>query len=401
MAGYLLRRLIQSIFFILLSSILIYTVLVYLMPNGPKAQYDRFAQTYAASGTSVKDAIAAGDERLGRLITQYKLDSPWPGSFFLYLFDPNDTTQIDGNFDVVTKGINVNIFGLQLKGSGMLTGDLGKSGSYSQGVLVTQLIADRWAQTASLILYTLIITMVVALPLGIIGAIRHRTAADHALTFFSFAGMSVPPFVLGLLLIIFLSVFPAIWRNTNGWSWLPFFPPGGFGDRDNWADLVYHMTLPAVTLAIPQIAWLARYTRFSMLDVMKQDYVRTAWAKGLARRKVVFRHALRNALLPMITLVGLAVPGIASAAIVVETVFGFGGLGQLFYRGLGGCLASVSMQMADPPPCPRSGYYSIDTPIAITMTILLVIVITLAAFLSDFLHTLSDPRVDFQTKQRA
>jgi peptide/nickel transport system permease protein len=400
MAGYLLRRLLQSVLFIGISALLIYTVLVLLMPNGPKAQFDRMAISYATSGVVVEEAIAQGDDRLKRLITQYKLDKPWPLNFLAWLYDPADTTQVDGNFNVVPKGIDVNIFGLRLQGSGMLTGDFGKSESYARGIFVSQLISDRWAQTIYLMLYTLAITVVVALPLGVIGAIRHHYKEDHAITFFSFAGMSVPPFVLGLLLIIFLSVIPAVWRNQTGWTWLPFFPPGGFGDRDNWSDLVYHMTLPAITLAIPQIAWLARYTRFSMLDVLKQDYVRTAWAKGLARRRVVMKHALRNALLPVITLVGLAVPGIASAAIVVETVFGFGGLGQLYYRGLGGCLASVSLQMQDPPPCPRAGYYPIDFPIALTMTCLLVIVITLAAFLADFLYSLADPRVDFRAKQK-
>jgi peptide/nickel transport system permease protein len=401
MISYLLKRLLQSVAFIGLSLLLIYTVLVYLMPGGPKAQYERITALY----TDIESMPDFEDDRLTRAISQYKLDKPWPLSFLTWLFDPSDTTQLGGyyNDEVLPKGINISIFGLELKGSGMLTGDFGKSeprGGFAQGVLVSQLIADRWVQTVSLIIYALLMTVAIALPLGIIGAIKHRGSADHAITFFSFASLSIPPFVLGLLFIVFLSVLPAVWRNMNGWTWLPFFPPGGSGDRESWSDRIYHMTLPAITLALPQIAWLARYTRFSMLDVMKQDYVRTAWAKGLARRRVVFKHALRNALLPVITLVGLAVPGIASTSIVVETVFGYGGLGHLLYRGLGGCLTSASASLADPPPCPRSGYFAIDFPIALTMTSLLVIVITLAAFLADFLYTAADPRVDFREKQK-
>lgn len=401
MVSYLLRRLLQSVFFIMLASLLIYTVLVMVMPGGPKTQFDRLYENYSASGVSVQEAIESGDDRLEYLVKQYKLDKPWPLNYLVWLFDPSDTTQVNGYFEVVPKGININVFGVQIQGAGMLTGDFGLSENYARGhVSVAQLIADRWDHTLLLILYSAFITVFLSLPLGVIGAIRHRKAPDHAIMFFSFTGLSMPPFVLGLLLIIFLSVFPAIWHRMNGLDWLPFLPPGGLPDRDSWGDRLYHMTLPAITLAIPQIAWLTRYTRFSMLEVLKTDYVRTAWAKGLARRRVIFRHALRNALLPMITLVGLAIPGIASTSIVVETVFGYQGLGQLLYRGLGGCLASASLLTQEPPPCPRVGYFPMDFPIALTMLTALVIVITLATVLADFLYTAADPRVDFRAKQR-
>src|SRR5687768_5543192 len=184
MVGYLLKRLLQSVAFIGLSLLLIYSVLVYLMPGGPKAQYERIRATY----TDVGSMPDFEDDRLTRATKQYKLDKPWPLSFLTWLFDPSDTTQLGGyyNDEVLPKGININIFGLEIKGSGMLTGDFGKSeprGGFAQGVLVSQLIADRWVQTVSLIIYALLITVAIALPLGIIGAIKHRATADHAITF--------------------------------------------------------------------------------------------------------------------------------------------------------------------------------------------------------------------------
>jgi peptide/nickel transport system permease protein len=393
MAGYLFRRLLQSVLFLTLAALVIYTVLVVVMPGGPKAEYDSLSR-----GAAADQLEGYFQARYETVKTQYKLDKPWPLSFLAWLFDPADTTEFDGNFDVVPKGIDLNLFGLRLQGSGILTGSFGKSTSYAQGVPVAELIGDRWDHTVLLIIYSLLLTVVVALPLGIIGAVRHRKSEDHAITLMTLAGQSIPAFVLGLLLVIFLSVLPNFWNKGNGWGWMPFFPPGGLGDRASWVDRIYHMTLPAVTLALPQIAWLARYSRLSMLDVMKQDYVRTAWAKGLARRRVVLRHALRNALLPLITLIGLAVPGIASTAIVVETVFNYQGLGQLFYRGIGGCLVTreglaVVGWGIDPPPCPAQGFFPIDFPVILTLSLVLLTVITLASFLADVVLMTADPRV--------
>ena len=137
-----------------------------------------------------------------------------------------------------------------------------------------------------------------------------------------------------------------------------------------------------------------------MLEVLSQDYIRTAWAKGLTQRRVVLRHVLRNALLPLITTIGLALPGIASAAIVVETVFFYPGLGQLFYRALGGCLVVGSFGL-DPPPCPRAGYFPLDFTLALSMTTIFVVLITLATLLADILYTAADPRVDLRARQKS
>jgi peptide/nickel transport system permease protein len=406
MLGYLLNRLLQSIIFIFLAALAVYTVLVHLMPGGVKGRYQMEMSFHEMAGLTEEEVLSSGDTGVYavRLAKQYKLNEPWPLNYLLWLFDSNDTTQLNEFYEEVPKGLNVDLLGLKLRGSGILTGDIGRSEGIASGVSVMELLGDRWDHTALLVLYSLVITIVVALPLGITGAVRHRSAPDHAITFFSFGGQSIPPFVLGLLFIIFLSVLPTRWHMVDGVSWMPFMPPGGLGDRNDWADRFYHMTLPALTLAVPQIAWLSRYTRFAMLEVLSSNYIRTAWAKGLARRRVIFKHALRNTLLPVITLTGLAVPAIASSAIVVETVFGYPGLGQLFYRALGGCLATSELRTNTgwgliPPPCPAIGYYEVDYPVAITMTILLAGLITFAALLSDILYAAADPRVNLRAKQ--
>jgi ABC-type dipeptide/oligopeptide/nickel transport system permease component len=311
MLGYLFRRLAQGVVFMILATLLTYTVLVVLMPQGPKAGYDNLMSSYTARGGKLDPRL---QRELDFLTKQYKVDKPWPISYLAWLFDPGDTTQLDGDFNVVQKGIDFDIFGLEIKGSGILTGDFGKSNSYAVGVPVAQLFSDRWDHTVLLVVYALVVTVLVALPLGILGAVRYRKGEDHLTTLISFAGMSMPAFVSGILFIIFLSVMPTFWRNSNSWSWLPSLPPGGLGERGDWGDRIYHMTLPAITLAIPQIGWLARYMRSSLLNVMTQDYIRTAWAKGISRRAIVLKHALRNALLPTITLVALAVPSIVSTS---------------------------------------------------------------------------------------
>lgn len=407
MTIYMLRRLLQSVLFLFLSSLLVYTVLVMILPEGPQARYNALLNNQDVSTPNPNQAgPSRGDSlsgyQLADLEKRFKLDKPWPLNYFFWLFDPNDTTQLGGYFEdeVQQKGIDIKIGTLEIKGSGVLTGDLGESDSYARNVRISELFGARWVPTVTLLLLALALAVIVAVPMGVISALRHRSAVDHTLTFLSFAGLSVAPFVLGLLLIVFLAVLPAYFHNVYGWTWLPFLPPGGIGDERSLGSRLAHIALPAVTLAIPPIAWLSRYARASMLDVLKQDYIRTAWAKGLSSRRVVFKHALRNALLPLITMVGLAVPAITSGAIVVETLFAFPGMGQLYYRSIGGCLSTLSL-LTEPPPCPRVGYYPIDYPLALSMTLMLVAIITVSNVLTDILYTTADPRVDLASKARS
>jgi peptide/nickel transport system permease protein len=330
---------------------------------------------------------------------KYKLDKPWPLNFATWLFDPSDTYvtgyDLSGNFITTTKGLDLNVFGLHIKGSGILTGDFGKSEGYARNTEISKIISDRWFETVLLVLTSLVLALAIGVPLGIFGALRHRSSADHMLTFFTLGGLSVPSFVLGLLFIIFLAVMPKALRDQHGWDWLPWLPAGGRGNPDIFWDRVRHLVLPAVTLAIPQIAWLSRYTRFAMLDVLRQDYIRAAWAKGLGTTRVIFKHALRNTIIPLITQLAVLLPALLSTAVAVETVFAYEGMGKAFYRALGGCLASVSMQSQDPPPCPPLGYFSIDYPFALVLLLFLVVIVAVSNLLADFLYVVADPRINY------
>jgi peptide/nickel transport system permease protein len=401
MTTYLVRRLFQSLVFIVLAGLLIYTALVLLMPDGPSYRYDRLKQGVQerTGAVPINTTPTTSRDPIRDLEKQYKLDKPWPLNFFVWLFDPSDTQMttynLQGELLTVRKGIYIELFGLPIEGSGILTGTFGDSTGFAPGVEVTQILADRWVNTLALLAASLVLALVVGLPLGVFGALRQRSKVDHTLTVFTLGGMSLPPYVLGLLFIMFLAVLPKALRDQHGWTWLPWLPPGGLGDPGDLWDRVEHLVLPAATLAIPQIALLSRYTRFSMLDVLRQDYIRTAWAKGLGMRRVVFKHALRNTLIPIITQLALLVPTLISGAVVVETVFAYEGIGKTFYRALGGCLASASLLTQDPPPCPRIGYFPIDYPLALVLLLVLLVIVALSNLLADILYAFADPRINY------
>jgi peptide/nickel transport system permease protein len=223
--------------------------------------------------------------------------------------------------------------------SGVTHGDFGTDFT---GRPVIDTLKLRLPATLILLGVAYIFQELLALPLGMLGALKRYSLYDHLLTFCSYVGLSLPTFWLGLMLILLLAIK------------LSIFPPGGiitpsfpvsFGTGDYWpwlfshfgtgiADLFAHLTLPALTLAIVGIAADSRFMRASMLDAINQDYVRTARAKGLPRHKVVLKHTLRNALLPIITNVGLYLGTIVSGAIITETIFGWPGMGKYFIDAL-------------------------------------------------------------------
>jgi peptide/nickel transport system permease protein len=187
-------------------------------------------------------------------------------------------------------------------------GDLGES--YQRKVPVTDLLATNLPYTASLALSALAVALIVGVTLGVIAAINHQKLADTFTIVFAVLAVAMPNFWLGLILIIVFAV-------QLGW-----LPAGGTG---TWQ----HTVLPALTLGMSAAAILARLTRSTMLDVLQQDYVRTARAKGLMERVVIYRHALRNALIPIITVAGLQLGALLSGAIVIEIVFARQGIGTL------------------------------------------------------------------------
>jgi peptide/nickel transport system permease protein len=396
MITYIVRRTLQSVAFIVFMWLLVYTVLVMLMPNGPKERYEHF------NGFDFRGEMTADELR-----QVYKLDKPWPANFVLWLFDPNDITKQDPNRidNLLRKGIDVNVFGLRLQGSGALTGNFGISERVLAGREVGEAVAERWGNTMWLVGVSLVVAVLVAVPLGIIAAMRYRSIIDHMITFFSFAGFSIPPYAFGVILIIMLAVVPYYMHTFDGQTWVPYLPPGdvaSIGQRENPVNRVYHLVLPVVTLALPQIAFLSRHMRFAMLEILKLEYIRTAWAKGLPGWRVMFKHAFRNALIPLFTAIGLMIPLLVSGAILVETVFAYPGLGQLFFRAVGGCLAPPE---AYELVCSRRGepgaLLPMDYTLALGLTVLMVVVVAFANVIADVLYTFADPRINYSHKSQA
>jgi peptide/nickel transport system permease protein len=207
--------------------------------------------------------------------------------------------------------------------AGLVRGDFGRS--LIDGTPVVSHIADRFPNTLELTLTAMILGIGLAIPLGILGAVRRGSRLDRFLTVGSVAGVSIPGFWLGLLLILLF----AVEARLHGLPWLPSggaISPLGGGDL---LDRASHLVLPATVLAFGYIAVWSRYTRSSMVEVLSQDYVRTARAKGMSERRVLYLHALRNAVLPLITLVGLELPALVSGAAIVEVVFSWPGIGRL------------------------------------------------------------------------
>lgn len=198
----------------------------------------------------------------------------------------------------------------------LLKGDLGRSIFLDQPVLTA--LGDRAEPTFFLTLFSIVIACVIALPIGIYAAYRRGSFIDQAATTLAMLAASIPSFWLGLILMQIFAV-------RFGW-----FPVSGYGGPDaDFLDRMWHLSLPAFALGLVSSALILRFTRASMLDVLSDDYVRTARAKGLNERRVILKHALKNALIPIITVIGLTMAVLISGAVVTETVFGLPGVGNL------------------------------------------------------------------------
>lgn len=225
-----------------------------------------------------------------RLTAEYGLDQPLPVQYGIWMGD-------------------------------MLQGNLGTS--FEQSTSVNSIIARRIWPTVLLMGSSLIFTVVIAIPFGIYSAIRKYSALDNAGTFFSFVGYSMPTFWLGLILQLVLGVY------LTSWAGVRIFYISGMTGTGGLVDLLQHLTLPLLTLSVISVAEFSRFQRSAMLDVLSSDYLRTARAKGLSRRVVYLKHALRNALLPTVTVVALSMGAIFGGAVLTETVFAWPGLGFL------------------------------------------------------------------------
>ena len=239
----------------------------------------------------------------------------------------------------------------------LATGDLGASFTY--GVPVSELVAERLAITLPLTLLALTLSTAIALPLGMLAALRHNRAADYGIMTFSQIGMAVPSFWFGILLILVFSV-------QLGWLQAGGFP----GWQPDPLAALRALLLPAVALAVVEAAILARVARSAFLETLREDYVRTARAKGLSRGAVMRRHVLRNALIPIATIVGLQFGFLMAGAIVVENVFTLPGLGRLLFQ-------AVSQR---------------DLIVVKNVVLLLAAIVVTVSFLVDVLYAAIDPR---------
>jgi peptide/nickel transport system permease protein len=234
----------------------------------------------------------------------------------------------------------------------LLRGDFGRS--YAQKADVTKLIQSRLAPTLQLAFVGILFELLIGLPSGIIAALKRGTAVDQAVMAFAFVGVSAPQFVVGLLLIY---VFAYL---------LPIFPLGGYGTP-------MHIVLPAVAVGLAGGGWYARVTRSAMIDVLRQDYVRTARAKGVFPTKVVFKHVLKNAVLPVVALVGLDIGVFMGGIVIVESVFGWPGIGQMIWQ---------AIQL-------------VDIPVIMGGVLVTALFVVVGNLLADLVYPALDPRIRY------
>jgi peptide/nickel transport system permease protein len=250
---------------------------------------------------------------------------------------------------------------------GILHLDFGRS--LIDGSMVTSHIFDRLPNTLELTFTAIVLGVLVSIPLGVAGAMRRGSRLDHAMTVLSVGGFAVPQFWLGLVLILLFSVQFHAW----GLPWLPSSGAYSAFDGGDLPDRLAHLVLPATVLSFFYLSQWSRYVRSSLVEALSQDYVRTARAKGMGERRVVYVHALRNAIMPLITLVGLELPALVSGGLIVEVVFGWPGIGRLAYE--------------------RALQYDYTTVMGTTTFAALLVVI--GNLLADVLYAVADPRIRY------
>jgi peptide/nickel transport system permease protein len=319
MNQYFIRRLLFAIPTLFAISFIIFAVLS-LAPNDPMAQFG----LNPAVPQEVRDNIRRS---LG-------LDQPWPVRYSKWIYH------------LVT------------------TGDLGYS--FSSRLPVTALILQRLPTTLWVIGMAYALSVVLAIPLGVISAIKQYSLFDHVATTFAFVGFSLPTFFTGLILILIFGVrlkwFPWIYDSTIKVT-----------DAESFLLLLKQSVLPIMVLTLFQTATLMRYVRASMLENIPQDYVRTARAKGLSERAVLFGHIFRNSLIPVVTLIALGIPTIFTGALITEQIFRVPGIGSLLV----------------------SSFNSSDTPVIMGVTFIFAILVVFFNLIVDVLYGFLDPRIKY------
>jgi len=321
MTQYLVRRLLGMVPLLLGISFLVFALLN-MVPGSPTDQFE--------FNPNIKPAD------LERIKSNLGLDEPWYERYFIWLGNA-----VQGDFGI----------------------------SFRNYVPVEYAIKTALPNTLILSLTSLTIALVFAIPVGVYSAMHRNSLFDRIMTLFSTAFYSVPTIWLGMLMIILFAV------KFNDWG-LPSMPVAGTfnlrGGGGFW-DRVVHLIMPATALALVSLAGWTRYIRSQMLEVIRQDYIRTAQAKGLKQRVTIMRHAFKNAILPLVTLVGLTIPDLFGGALVVENVFGYRGIGQLTIESL------------------NSNDYSV----AMASVMMLAFLTVLGNLIADILYGVLDPRVRY------
>ena len=245
---------------------------------------------------------------------------------------------------------------------GALHGDLGTSLSTSEPV--TLRIQQRLPNTLVLALTALAASIVLGIPLGMLAALRRNSVPDFVVAVVSVVGLSVPAFWLGIVLILLLSV---------EFNLLPSSGVATTGSEGDLVDRVRHLLMPGVVLSTTVLPYVVRFTRSAMLEVLGQEYVRTATAKGLSQLRVVYGHALRNALVPVVSIVGTLVPRLVGGSVVTEAVFGWPGMGRLAVEAANGR----------------------DYPLIVGITVVVSAIVVVTSFVVDLAYTWLDPRIRF------
>ena len=331
MGTYALRRVIQMIPLLLVISLLIFA-LTALQPGDPVDQL-----VFGNSNITPED--------IARLKAAYGLDQPWITQYFFWLKQA-------------------------------MTGNFGFSQDFGVPAL-DFVFQSRLPNTLLLTVPALVISTLIAVPLGIFSAVRQYSALDYVLTFGAFLAVSAPVFWVGALALYFFAVY--LPGATGGALSLP---PGGLGspdlpaDASAWAvfaDKLKYLLLPMMILMLREIAVTLRFMRANMLETLTQDYVRTARAKGLADRRVLYKHALRNAVTPIVTLLGLSIPGLFGGAVITETVFSWPGMGKAILDAL----------------------VSKDFNVVMVCLMMLAVLTVVFQLLTDLAYAIVDPRIRY------
>jgi peptide/nickel transport system permease protein len=274
-----------------------------------------------------------------------------PGDPTSLFIDPNvrpeELARVRANWGL-DQPIYVQYF-LWLKNAVLL--DFGRS--YTTGQPVMAEIAERLPLTLMLMIPSYILTLLICIPLGVISAVKKNSWFDNIVTILSFAGMAIPTFWLGLMLMLLFSV------------------------QLHWLPAVGNIILPLITMTVGGLAGLTRYQRAAMLEVLNQDFIRTARAKGLPEKIVIFKHALRNALIPIVTILGLSLPDLFGGAFIIETIFAWPGMGRLGVQSI----------------------FQRNYPVIMGIVMFSALLIVLGNLLADICYALVDPRIRYEKDQ--